>query len=218
MNEPTAQTARQSQSSVCPQGDSNPWSVPGASNALSENPSSREYMGMETTLRRLDVSKQGLRQDAARERPEVHRKPRRDSCIDAPHIHCRRCDCSIAVRRSDLEDGISGYCLTCFPEREQDPSRDGCDCPPWVIRCAHFEGNTLVLVGPHGTRHDLHSQCTYAVYDAAFWRVCNWCGDRAAPAFSPVAYAGSDLIAAHAAFDAAELRLLAGDLGVKSNG
>ena len=100
----------------------------------------------------------------------------------------------------------------------QDPSRDGCDCPPWVIRCAHFEGNTLVLVGPHGTRHDLHSQCTYAVYDAAFWRVCNWCGDRAAPAFSPVAYAGSDLIAAHAAFDAAELRLLAGDLGVKSNG
>ena len=24
--------------------------------------------------------------------------------------------------------------------------RDGCDCPPWILRCAHWGGRILILI------------------------------------------------------------------------
>lgn len=37
------------------------------------------------------------------------------------------------------------------------PDRDGCDCPPWVIRCVHREGAEEVLVLADGdTLYGLH--------------------------------------------------------------
>ena len=26
------------------------------------------------------------------------------------------------------------------------PERDGCGCPPWVLRCAHWEGKVLMFI------------------------------------------------------------------------
>ena len=39
------------------------------------------------------------------------------------------------------------------------PDRDGCTCPPWVIRCVHFGSHVLRLVGPDA-EHDGHERDT----------------------------------------------------------
>lgn len=34
--------------------------------------------------------------------------------------------------------------------REGRAERDGCSCPAWVVRCAHFEGRIVLLSGTEG--------------------------------------------------------------------
>lgn len=50
-----------------------------------------------------------------------------------------------------------------MPERAQ---RDGCNCPPWVLRCVHREGTEAVLVLADANRlYELHPP-----YGAGDWR------------------------------------------------
>ena len=84
-----------------------------------------------------------------------------------------------------------------------------CDCPDWVIRCAHWDGRKLWLVtaAPEG-------QCCepgegvvvkkYAVVDAAETGPCPFTGAPMRHVYaSGRYYAGDDLSAAEAAFYAA---------------
>ncbi len=38
---------------------------------------------------------------------------------------------------------------------ERDP-RQECGCPPWVVQCAHFEGQIVVLASPESQRQEAH--------------------------------------------------------------
>lgn len=109
-----------------------------------------------------------------------------------------------------------------IPERALDPSRDGCDCPPWIQRCIHFDGLLLYLGNYSGFLHAHRAHLPpppgelYGVEcetDGA-WRECLFCPERILKYTSrfEAFYNGFDLDAANVAFDAAELRLLAGDL------
>ena len=67
------------------------------------------------------------------------------------------------------------------------PSGRECGCPPWVVRCVHFDGRTLVLLNPflndaHVTEcpsSDHNSYCVAIVFD---WQDCNFCGGIGATA------------------------------------
>lgn len=41
--------------------------------------------------------------------------------------------------------------------------RDGCGCPPWVLRCAHWEGQILVM-GPPPFDHNCCGRLTSAAF------------------------------------------------------
>ena len=61
------------------------------------------------------------------------------------------------------------------------PSGRECDCPPWVVRCVHFDGRTLVLLNPflndaHVTECPSRNRNSYAVAVVLDWRDCNYCG------------------------------------------
>ncbi len=87
-----------------------------------------------------------------------------------------------------------------------------CGCPSWTLRCAHWDGAGVVLVGLHNTEHDNHCRSDYAVYSMAEWRPCPFCGDLGSDAFTPNFYWGDDLEDALSAFAAAEAQLLGRDL------
>ena len=90
-------------------------------------------------------------------------------------------------------------------------ARDGCDCPPWVIRCAHYEGRGVVLVTPHGTNHDHHcDNIPFNVFMTKEWIICPRCGDLIHDHLHQSRYRGHDADEALAAFYAAEEALLAG--------
>ena len=93
-----------------------------------------------------------------------------------------------------------------------DTSPKECDCPPWVLRCVHFDGDGIVLTSAHGTDHDNHSTTSsrgvkHSVYLMSQWVNCIFCGDLCAPFGVPV-YSGPDYAAALAAFHEAETALL----------
>ena len=61
------------------------------------------------------------------------------------------------------------------------PAGRECGCPPWVIRCVHFDGRTLVLLNPflndaHVTGCTARDRNSYAVAVVLDWRDCNFCG------------------------------------------
>lgn len=48
------------------------------------------------------------------------------------------------------------------------PERDGCACPPWVVRCAHWDGRVLVLAPL--TMHPGHQVLSpWAVWSGTEW-------------------------------------------------
>lgn len=85
-----------------------------------------------------------------------------------------------------------------------------CGCPPWVLRCAHWDGAGVVWVGPHGSPHDRHVMVRYAVYSMSEWHKCQLCGDLMGHGLTAF-YTGNDEAAALEAFHAAEERLLRGE-------
>lgn len=66
-----------------------------------------------------------------------------------------------------------------LPERAK---RDGCGCPPWVIRCTHFGGRILWLGAEHASHQAHTEQCLlrvppYGVGTVERFDVCaNGCG------------------------------------------
>ena len=65
--------------------------------------------------------------------------------------------------------------------------RDGCGCPPWILRCAHWGGRILILIdndavdpsgeGCSNPRHDpTYSGQRYGVGDIAEWGTIPGCG------------------------------------------
>lgn len=108
---------------------------------------------------------------------------------------------------------------------ERRARRDGCDCPPWVIRCAHFDERTLVLTdnrahwGKDG--HHCISNCSddyaYDVFEVVGYATCTLCPAFQAIDASPSSEWAADLCTddygeALGFFIEAEARLLAGDL------
>lgn len=57
------------------------------------------------------------------------------------------------------------------------PERDGCDCPSWVIRCAHFGDRRVVLGHPRADRCS-RVTTTYLTFatNVEAQKVCNQCG------------------------------------------
>jgi hypothetical protein len=64
--------------------------------------------------------------------------------------------------------------------------RDGCTCPPWVLRCAHWEGVTLVMSGENSPNHHACARQR----STSNWRVVTVTKFAAAPC-------GCDLLTAH---------------------
>jgi hypothetical protein len=100
---------------------------------------------------------------------------------------------------------------------ESAASQRECGCPEWVLRCVHFSGRCIVLVGP--SEHDSHGppstiiklgSSSYLVIDADRALPCG-CGAPLIGAMrrEPRYYMGNDHAVALAAFHAAESRLLA---------
>lgn len=93
----------------------------------------------------------------------------------------------------------------------RNPQRDGCGCPPWVVRCVHWDEQILSLVDsdmptPEGMR-GCHSPATRQglfVTDGVEGELCT-CGTNSVPDEHPQSF--PDLAAAQAEFDrrAAEL-------------
>ena len=85
--------------------------------------------------------------------------------------------------------------------------RDGCGCPPWIVRCAHFDGDSLFLT-------DRKISAESAPYNLPFFlslpRYLGGYNTLPRP-YGRVGYyyEGDDEDAAIAAFHAAEERLLA---------
>lgn len=89
------------------------------------------------------------------------------------------------------------------PDTERLTNRDGCDCPTWVVRCAHFEDSHLRMLSWRS-----HPEQATFVRD---WHVCSEpevCDGRGP--LSTSLHSGNDYDAALAAFYEAERRLLDG--------
>lgn len=84
-------------------------------------------------------------------------------------------------------------------------------CPPWVLRCAHWESSGVVMVGLHGTKHDDHANRVLIVHPMSSWVACRYCGDLHCREGAPTYFYGDDYDAALAAFYEAEERLLRGE-------
>ena len=79
-------------------------------------------------------------------------------------------------------------------------SRGGCDCPPWILRCLHYEGLVLTLRdyghSAYIAMDDSVEECRYEIFGG--WSFGPFVQD----------YWGDDRVAALAAFAVAEQRLL----------
>ena len=79
-----------------------------------------------------------------------------------------------------------------------------CGCPVWVIRCAHFDGDGLILARSHGCHGNAGAYSVSFLCDRV---MCEGCGEPGVP-LSRAYYYGYDLDAADDAFDKAVARLL----------
>ena len=101
--------------------------------------------------------------------------------------------------------------MSSLPRQDAAPraERDGCDCPPQIMRCVHFDGRILCLAGTNSLNHWPYSVgFTHGPPTA----ICHDCGMHVWRR-DAVDRIGNfdDLPAALTAFEAAEARLLAGD-------
>lgn len=100
--------------------------------------------------------------------------------------------------------------------------KDGCECPPWIIRCAHFNGTILTVTEVDLVKAEPGCSCATAPHSGLFscgwmvgeWQKCQhgtpgfWYSQRAHKNL----YGGHDRAAALDAFSEAEPLLLAGEL------
>lgn len=97
--------------------------------------------------------------------------------------------------------------------------RDGCQCPPWVIRCVHFEGRILILAGHSNGDDNVGHTCgdtgmhfsPYELHLGLRWMACvrsDGCHAQTIDCRGEVCLSFPDLPAAEAEFErrAEELR------------
>jgi len=107
------------------------------------------------------------------------------------------------------------FALGDTPERA---ARDGCGCPEWVIRCAHFGGQSLHFVDSTLFNNPKNHRAATDRYQVTHWvdatarPHCEKCGAWVGPRSRLFPQVGTeDYAAALAAFHEAEERLLRGD-------
>jgi hypothetical protein len=86
-------------------------------------------------------------------------------------------------------------------------ARDGCACPPWVVRCVHFGGSVCLWIWSQSLWLQHNPGKTFN--DPADWTVCKADLQLDVHPVQLWIYEGDDEDAALAAFYAAEERLLA---------
>jgi hypothetical protein len=111
-------------------------------------------------------------------------------------------------------------------DKERLTNRDGCDCPPWILRCAHFDGQFINLASseafaechPELKQTPEHKSAWGRVEfgvtvwrDGEHWPHCAACDSINGLLRTPFLIT-DDLAAAEAFFHETEERLLRGEI------